>query len=167
MNNHRKLFRRKSQRRRNILFFVKQNILSKYLFLEKDALQAFYAFPPNDFKVGMSYLSLLNFLSYCKTFLHGRLNQGQQNVLHFPYCWENKCPKQINKFAYINWLRLLQCWHWVRGHSKTTFTFFGRFWPPTYPLLTIVDIWATTYLLSTLTLQKIPSSNLPLPCTSF
>ena len=41
------------------------------------------------------------------------------------------------------------------------FTFFGHFWPPTYPLLTLVDIWDTTYLLSTLTFQKIPPFSTP------
>ena len=55
---------------------------------------------------------------------------------------------------------------YLRGHSITTLTTFCSFLTTYLPLLTIVDILATTYLMSTLTLTEVPpiifSSNMHL-----
>ena len=48
--------------------------------------------------------------------------------------------------------------------QKLCWPIFALFWPPTYLMLTFVDIWTTTYLMSTLTFETL----FPLPiCTSF
>ena len=48
--------------------------------------------------------------------------------------------------------------------QKLRWPIFASFWPPTYLVLTCVDIWISTYLISTLTFETLP---LPLGTSIF
>ena len=54
---------------------------------------------------------------------------------------------------HIKWI----CSFWPKTKKKSTLLYHSeRFWLPTYLMLTFVDIWTSTYLLSMLTFETLP-----------
>ena len=93
---------------------------------------------------------------YCSILKKGVNNLGNSMV----YDWQPKITRNLYFNVtvlkiYFN-LKLLK-WEGIR---KLHWPDFVLFWPPTYQLFTFVDIWTTTYQMSTLTFATLPPENI-------